>query len=184
MGTKKKRKLHRGSKIKHNGPGRNLQNVIKPSTLFLLQIDELRRRTATAPPGTNHLEADHREMLTRRAKQQLSGSHITIRSDAKMGRSHQKNRRREAPQELAAGSREKLTEPPPWSLEQAGGRTSRDMNNTGFRTKKKRSRRQPEPPRLHGQPGRRAHHVDRHHAILPRHHGRPRSPDLMPKAGS
>jgi hypothetical protein len=46
--------LHRGPGIKHKGPKRKLENAIKPFVLLFLQI-ELRRRTATTPPGNKPL---------------------------------------------------------------------------------------------------------------------------------
>jgi hypothetical protein len=48
------------------------------------------------------------------------------------------------------------------------------MNNAGNWTMKKRTTWQLEPHRLHGHPGRRAHHVDHLNAFLPRHHDRTR----------
>jgi hypothetical protein len=45
------RELHRGPKIKYKGPWGKFENTIKPSVLLLLEIEILRRQTATMPPG-------------------------------------------------------------------------------------------------------------------------------------
>jgi hypothetical protein len=52
--------LHRGPGNKHKGPKRKLENAIKPSVLLFLQI-ELRRRTATTPPGNKPLGDEAQE---------------------------------------------------------------------------------------------------------------------------
>jgi hypothetical protein len=114
-----------------------LQNTIKPSALFLLLIGKLRRWTATAPPGTDHLEMKHRE--NQHLESCSSGAAALLPSrPARRRHAATKSRRREALESpAAAGSQAQLAEPPPWSQEQVGGRTPHDMNHTDFRTKNK-----------------------------------------------